>query len=329
VPLELAVATDRWVGTGVILGVAAALVLAGHVLIRARTKDRYTRFHAGHVLRYGVALAAAFALAVNWEAFAGHAVVFVGLLSAGLAFALQELVGAIAGWFNIMLGRLYRVGDRVHLSGVDGDVIDVSLLRTKLMEIGAPDDAGGGAPPNPVWVKGRQHTGRIVAVSNKATFTDPVYNYSGVFEYIWEELRIGVPYADDWKAAEAILLDEARRVSASEGAQQAIRQMAQRHPVPAHEVEPQVYVELTDNWTQLTARFVIPVRSSRTVKSDMARRIRERLDAAGIAVASATSDVTLHPGPGWPGAGGGSGAGNGETGADGSAATTTAGRARQ
>jgi small-conductance mechanosensitive channel len=75
-------------------------------------------------------------VAIEWSVFAGHAVLLVGLLSAGLAFSLQELVGAIAGWFNIVLGRLYRVGDRIQLAGVHGDVIDVSLLRTKLMEIG-------------------------------------------------------------------------------------------------------------------------------------------------------------------------------------------------
>jgi small-conductance mechanosensitive channel len=241
-------------------------------------------------------------VAIEWSVFAGHAVLLVGLLSAGLAFSLQELVGAIAGWFNIVLGRLYRVGDRIQLAGVHGDVIDVSLLRTKLMEIGTAGEplAQGEAAPNDLWVLGRQYTGRVVALSNNATFTEATFNYSAVFDYIWEELRIGIPYDADWRQAEAILLDEAQHVSAGEGAQTAMAEMTRRYPVPAGEVEPQVYVTMTDNWVQLAARFVIPVRSSRTVKSDLARRILGRFEQAGIPVASATSDVTLHPGSGWP-----------------------------
>src|SRR5205823_2411437 len=84
--------------------------------------------------------------------------------AAGIAFAMQEVIGAIAGWFNITSGRIYRIGDRVELGGVRGDVIDVTLLRTKMLEIGSAED-------DKSWVKGRQHTGRIVAVSNKAAFT--------------------------------------------------------------------------------------------------------------------------------------------------------------
>jgi small-conductance mechanosensitive channel len=295
--------TGRIVATGAILLGAATLIALGDGLARVRAPDRYTRVHLRRLVRYTTLVVAVFAVALEWRVFAGHAVLLVGLLSAGLAFSLQELVGAVAGWFNIVLGRLYRVGDRIQLAGVHGDVIDVSLLRTKLMEIGTAGEplAEGETAPNDLWVLGRQYTGRIVALSNKATFTEPVFNYSGVFDFIWEELRIGIPYDADWRQAESILLDEACAISAGEGAQGAMAEMTRRYPVPAGEVEPQVYVTMTDNWVQLAARFVIPVRSSRTIKSDLAKRIIGRFEQAGIAVASTTSDVTLRPGPGWPG----------------------------
>ena len=306
-PLLLALAsasTGRFVATGAILLGALALIVVGEGLARVRASDRYTRLHARRVVRYTTIVVAVFLVAIEWQVFAGHAVLLVGLLSAGLAFSLQELVGAMAGWFNIVLGRLYRVGDRVQLAGVHGDVIDVSLLRTKLMEIGTAGEplAEGETAPNDIWVLGRQYTGRIIALSNKTTFTEAVFNYSGVFDFIWEELRIGIPYDADWRQAESILLDEARNASAGEGAQAAMAEMTRRYPVPAGEVEPQVYVTMTDNWVQLAARFVIPVRSSRTVKSELARRILTRFEQAGIPVASTTSDITLHPGQDWPAA---------------------------
>jgi hypothetical protein len=59
-------------------------------------------------------------------------------------------------------------------------------------------DSDGG-DPQASWVKGRQTTGRIVSLSNKLTFTDPVFNYSAAFSYIWEELTLPVPYRDDWR----------------------------------------------------------------------------------------------------------------------------------
>ena len=154
------------------------------------------------------------------------------------------------------------------------------------MEIGSPtrDDTP---------VRGRQYTGRIVAISNKATFTEPVFNYSAAFEFIWEELTVPVAHGADWRTAERILSDEARRASASEGAQEAIRQMARRYPVPRAEVEPRVYTRATDNYLELSARFVVPVRTARTVKDDLTRRVIEQLQEAGIEIASTSQDIRI------------------------------------
>jgi len=82
-------------------------------------------------------------------------------------------------------------------------------------------------------------------------------------------------------------------VSASQGAREAMEAMRERYPVPQHELDPKVYVTLTDNWVELAARFVIPVRQSRTIKDQMSRAIRDRFDEAGIVVASSTMDVTV------------------------------------
>jgi small-conductance mechanosensitive channel len=67
--------------------------------------------------------------------------------------------------------------------------------------------------------------------------------------------------------------------------------MAARYPVPHSEVEPAVFGRITDNWWELSARFVIELRTSRTVKSELAHRIRERFDEAGIELSSTTSEV--------------------------------------
>lgn len=277
----------RLATTAIVLLAAAFLSSLVGRLAGRRADDPYARYYVRKGVRYIFAAVALIVLLIVWRAFAGRAGVVLGLATAGIAFAMQEVIGAIAGWFNIVSGRIFRVGDRIEMGGVRGDVIDLTPLRTKVMEIGSPDAEG-------TPVKGRQYTGRIVAISNKATFTEPVFNYSGAFDYIWEEMVVPIAYDDDWKTAERILSEEAQRVSASSGAQEAIRHMARRYPVPMAEVEPRVFATATDNYLELAARFVVPVRTARSTKDDLARTVMTRLADHGIPVASTTQDVTLH-----------------------------------
>jgi small-conductance mechanosensitive channel len=268
--------------------IAAAVVLswlAGALLAR-RIDDPRGRYYGRKAVRYVVAVLAAVVLAVVWRAFAGRAGVVLGFAAAGVAFAMQEVIGALAGWVNILSGRIFRVGDRIQMGGVRGDVIDITPLRTKVMEIGSSSDDGS-------WVKGRQFTGRVVAISNKATFTEPVFNYSSSFDYLWEEFVVPVSFHQDWDRAADVLAEEAERVSATDEARRAIRRMRREFPVPAAELEPRVFRRPTDNYMELSARFVVPVRTARAVKDELTGRVLERLTAAGIDVASPTSDVRV------------------------------------
>ncbi len=273
--------------TTLVLVVIAVVVgwLAGRLASR-RIEDRYHKYYARKIAHYVVALPALVGIGIIWRPFAGQLGLVLGLMTAGLAFAMQEVIGALAGWFNIVSGAIYRVGDRVDVGGVRGDVLDITPLRTKVMEIGS--EIG-----DVTWVRGRQYTGRIVAVSNKATFTDPVFNYSATFGFIWEEVAIPVAYRDDWHLAERIMSEEAVDVSAATEAEQAIAEMLRRYPVARTEIEPRVFVRATDNYLELAARFVVPVRTSRQMKDRFTRRVLERLASEGITVASPTQDVTV------------------------------------
>ena len=287
---QLVVDTDTAVGrlvtpaAIVVAGVALASVTAP--LLANRRRDPFDRYVVRKVVRYSVLVAVAIALAIIWRPFAGRLGVVLGFITAGIAFAMQEVIGALAGWISIATGRLYRVGDRIEIGGVKGDVIDITPLRTKLMEMGTPIGEGS-------WVRGRQLTGRLVSVSNKSVFTSALYNYSASFDFLWEELVVPIPYGDDWQRAEAILDDAVRQVSAREDARSAIRQMQQSYPIPPTDVEPRVFVRLTDNWVELAARFVVPVRRARPAKDEVSRHVLAQLREAGIEVASSTATVTV------------------------------------
>lgn len=287
---ELLVDTDTVAGrlaTSVAFAAGSVLVagVAGRALA-ARRSDPFDRYVTRKMVRYVVAIVLVVSLAAIWRPFAGRLGVVLGFVTAGVAFAMQEVIGAFAGWVSIATSRLYRVGDRVDVGGVRGDVIDITPLRTKLMEMGSPNDTTS-------WVGGRQLTGRIVSVSNKSVFTDPVFNYSSAFDFLWEELVIPVPYDEDWRQAERILDDAVRSVSAKADARLAVEQMRRSYPIPPTDLEPRVFVRATDNSIELAARFVVPVRTARRAKDDISRHVIEQLRRNGIDVASATSTVTV------------------------------------
>lgn len=268
-----------WGRGALTVAVVAGLVVVSWLVGRGARRafdDPQQSYNARRLARTGAWLSLLVAVGLIWRPLDGNLAPALGLATAGLAFAMQEVIGAIAGWFNITFGSIFRVGDRVQMAGVHGDVIDISLLKTRLMEIGS---AGGST-----WVQGNQYTGRVVTVSNKASFTEPVYNYSSYFEYIWDELEVAIPHHGDWQTASAILEREARRQSASEGARQAMAEVRRRFPVPAAEVEPRVFASADEGYMRLALRFVVPIRSARSVKDDVIRRVHTSLADAGIEV---------------------------------------------
>ncbi|MFZ0012719.1 MAG: mechanosensitive ion channel domain-containing protein [Acidimicrobiia bacterium] len=268
-------------------GIVVALLLERAV--GSRVEDDYERFYARKFIRYGSTAAVFVILLVVWQPFGAGIATALGLAAAGLTFAMQEVIGAFAGWFNITLGRIFRIGDRIEMAGVSGDVIDITPLRTKLMEIGSATD-------DTTWVKGRQHTGRMVAISNKATFTDPVYNFSSFFDFIWEEMAVLVPFHEDRDAAMAILAEEAEELSQVDEALEQMRQLRRRFPVPDAELVPRVFASIADAGMVLSARFIVPTRTARSVKDQLARRVEKRFTAAGIELI--VTDV-LQTGPDW------------------------------
>ncbi|MFN7660750.1 MAG: mechanosensitive ion channel family protein, partial [Dolichospermum sp.] len=129
----------------------------------------------------------------------GKLTVIFGVIGAGVAFALQEVIGSFAGWVAISFGQFYKPGDRVLLGGIMGDVIDISILRTTLMECGA-------------WVKADLYNGRIVRIANSFVFKEPVFNYSADFPFVWDEITVPVKYGSDRSLTREILQQVANEV---------------------------------------------------------------------------------------------------------------------
>ena len=121
----------------------------------------------------------------------------IGAVGAGVAVALQDVLASIAGAFSIGFSTLYTVGDRVQIGETRGDVIDIGLLRTTLMETGN-------------WVSKDLYNGRVVRIPNSAVLKGTVFNYSQGFQFIWDEIKVQFTNTSDCQFAREMLLRVAK-----------------------------------------------------------------------------------------------------------------------
>ncbi len=241
-----------------------------------------------------LAVIGALGLASIWFDNPASLTTIFGLFTAGVAFALQRVITAFAGYLVILRGRTFTVGDRITMGGIRGDVVALTFLQTVIMEMGQPAEGDSG---DPAWVQARQYTGRLVRVTNGVIFEKPVYNYTREFPYIWEEIRLPVPYSADRVRAERILLDAAAKhtTDISKLGEDAIQALESRYVLKRSELKPQTYWRLTDNWLEITVRFLVPDWGIRRIKSAMSRDILAQLDEARISIASGTYEIVGFP----------------------------------
>jgi small-conductance mechanosensitive channel len=236
------------------------------------------------------------ALISIWVGPNAHLATVGGLVGAGVAFALQKFIIAIAGYVVILRGKTFSIGDRIIIGGVRGEVIALDFFQTTVLEMGQPPSVESKTDPA-MWVMARQYTGRVVVVTNGVIFDEPVYNYSRDFPFIWEEIHVGVGYNDNYEQAEQILLDVARAhtLPVANMTAQGRRHLKHVYDLDPPSVEPRVYYQMTDNWVELAVRCIVPDRGIREIKDAMYRDILRRFREAGIAVASGTYDIVGFP----------------------------------
>ena len=216
----------------------------------------------------------------------GGLTVALGVAGAGIAFALQEVIASVAGWLAILFAGFYKTGDRVQLGGIKGDVIDVNVLRTTLMETGQ-------------WVDGDLYNGRIVRIANSFVFKEPVFNYSGDFPFLWDEIKIPVQFGSDYDKARELFLTATREVTSKETAESAEtwKHIVKKFMIENARTEPMVTLIVNDNWVEFTIRYVVNFKRRRMTKDELFTKILKAVEAegSGIKFASATFHLVEAP----------------------------------
>ncbi|WP_375772883.1 mechanosensitive ion channel family protein [Archangium gephyra] len=197
----------------------------------------------------------------------------VGLVGLALSWALQTPIESFTGWLLNSFQGYYRVGDRVQVGDVFGDVYAIDFLSTTVWELGSPERPGA--------VHAEQPTGRLITFPNNEVLTGTVVNLTRDFPYVWDELVVPVANESDLRYSLELL----RRL--------ATELLGEDMAGPAHEYEallrkarletsvadkPEVYVSLADSWTNVTIRYLVHARQRRKWKSLLAERVMVELN---------------------------------------------------
>jgi len=277
---------DPMTGKLVLVLIGLTLIMVLTWLLRrtvARyTRDNTTRYRARKVITFFGYLAVVIFVALVFSDKLGGFTIAFGVAGAGVAFALQEVIASAAGWVAISFGGFYKVGDRVQLGGIKGDVIDIGILRTTIMQIGE-------------WVNADQYNGRIVRVANSFVFKEPVFNYSAEFPFLWDEITVPIKYGSDYRLARALIERVAEEIVGDyvQPAEQAWVPITRRFLIEAASVRPTTTIIANHNWIEFTLRYVVDYRVRRSIKDRLFTRILEEIDKTADHVGIAASTLNI------------------------------------
>lgn len=221
-------------------------------LIVDKLEDYKERYFWGKTLKTVTMVFAIIILSRIWFGVFESIGTFIGLLSAGLAIAFKDLLVNIGGWLFITIRKPFKIGDRVQMGEVTGDVIDIRLFQSSVIEVGN-------------WVDADQSTGRIIHIPNGLVFTQWQANYTEGFEYIWDEIPVLLTFESDWKKAKEILTEviNSKTISLSNEAEKQIKDASKKFMIFYRTLTPIVYTTVKDSGVLLTMRYICGVKKRR------------------------------------------------------------------
>ena len=177
----------------------------------------------------------------------------IGLIAAAVTIALADVVRSLAGWVYVNTRSGVEIGSRVVIDEITGDVIDIGILKTTLLEVGEP------------LVHGLQSTGRIVSVPNSVFLMKNVIASASVNPLVWQELQILVTFESDWKRAREILKEVAKDLYEEIVPQlkAGFSKLERRYAFRLGSTAPIVYTEIAGSGVLLTLRYLTNVRRRR------------------------------------------------------------------
>lgn len=205
-----------------------------------------------------------------WIATTADLSTYLGLLSAGIAIALRDVIVSGAGWIYLVVVKPFSIGDRIEIDGKMGDVIDIQPLQFSVLELGG-------------WAKTGLSTGRVMHFPNHFILSNVITNHNEAFDYVWAEMPILVTFESNWKKAydllDALLEKEVGRNNLE--AQRQIRRASRQFKLFFPHLDSKVWVTVEDSGVLLTLRFLCDPKGRRTIESKIWQSVLELFSENG------------------------------------------------
>jgi small-conductance mechanosensitive channel len=251
-----------------VLALMIALVFGlGEIWRRASFRyvhDTRRRYQALLMRRIVIWTAVVIIVIVTFATQLGSVFTFAGLITAGIAVAMQNVITSIVGYFFLIGKYGLRVGDRVSIAGVTGEVVEIGLVRIHLMELGGPGDS--------------QPSGRIVAFSNSIVFqpTAGIFKQIPGTNFVWHELKLTLASETDYHSAKDRIL---KAVESTLGHYRenidSQRRTVERNlsTVSAGELQPKVRLHYTASGIEATVRYPVEIEKATDIDDHLMREL--------------------------------------------------------
>jgi small-conductance mechanosensitive channel len=246
------------------------------------TRERYVFRKAVSTIIFIVALGVFITV---WFKETTSLIVAYGLLSAGVAIALQDVLKNVAGGLIIFISGSFKAGDRIQVESEVGDVLDIKIFYTTIMEIRE-------------WVDGDQYSGRIIQLPNSFILNKTVKNYTRDFSFIWDEIHLMLTFDSEWKKAQEIAVAITNEITLQfeKNAKQELSDLGEKYLITPSDVESRIYTQITDNWIDMRLRYVVDPRQRRSIKHLLSEKILEAfLAEKDIKIASESFEISGFP----------------------------------
>jgi small-conductance mechanosensitive channel len=269
------------------LVIAFILVLIASFYIKKaiskKVEDTDRKYHARKATNiFGYVLLTLIALIIYRDSIGNLGVAF-GLAGAGVAFALQEVITSIAGWISIMFTNQVKVGQRVKIGNVKGDIINIDILKTTVMEVGD-------------WIDGDLYNGKITTISNSFVFKNPIENYSADYPFLWDEIQVPLRLESDYRLARELFTNLINEVCGTfaEDSARTWEVMKYKYRIESAQVAPMITLKFNENWITFNLRYVVDYRKRRSTKDILYTRLLDEISKHDklITIATSTIEVT-------------------------------------
>ena len=239
--------------------------------IFCKIEDVIERQHYRKYILYSSILIIITGLLIIWFEPIMQTIVILSAFTVGIIIGFKEIITCLSGRFLIAINRSYDIGDRIEIAGHTGDVIDMGIFDTTLLEV-------GGIIPS------SQSSGRIIYIPHSLIISNPIINYAKKGAYIWDEIILKTEPDGKWEEIKKLLFDFCNEVTKEEqkAIEKDMKEVTKEFAYKLPPLTPIVYTDFADGKVIVSLRYMVAIRNRRNVRHKIIELVLSACKEKGI-----------------------------------------------